>query len=203
LRLRTNPPACRQTRSRSRGVQQNRSTSRTRKVTGRCNNIKQPITNQLTQFSHQRLRTAPTFTLRDQLELFRDVHQTMGFEVFQRFVAAFSFTGEFYDEHRDRLLGPTGAWGDLSGKANAHARLVEACLSHDTRDRLDRIVCPAFVLHAGIDPVTSPRTTMPLQQGIPGCQGELWPELSHVIAGKDLKMRFDGVLKKFLESCPA
>ena len=141
-------------------------------------------------------------TLRDQLELFRDVHQAMGFEVFQRFVAAFSFTGEFYDEHRDRLLGPSGAWGDLSGKANAHARLVEACLSHDTRDRLDQITCPAFVLHAGIDPVTSPRTTMPLQEGIPGCQGELWPELSHVIAGRDLKMRFDGVLQKFLESCP-
>jgi 3-oxoadipate enol-lactonase len=141
-------------------------------------------------------------TLRDQLELFRDVHQTMGFEVFQRFVATFSFTGEFYDEHRDRLLGPSGAWGDLSGKADAHARLVEACLSHDTRDRLDQITCPSFVLHAGIDPVTSPRTTMPLQAGIRGCEGELWPELAHVIAGRELKVRFDGVLKKFLESCP-
>ena len=141
-------------------------------------------------------------TLRDQLELFRDVHQTMGFEVFQRFVAAFSFTGEFYDEHRDRLLGPAGAWGDLSGKADAHARLGEACLSHDTRGRLDQITCPAFVLHAGIDPVTSPRTTMALEQGIPGCRSELWPELSHVIAGRDMKVRFDGVLKNFLESCP-
>ena len=116
-------------------------------------------------------------TLRDQLELFRDVHQTMGFEVFQRFVATFSFTGEFYAEHRDRLLGPNGAWGDLSGRADAHARLVEACLSHDTRDRLDQITCPSFVLHAGIDPVTSPRTTMPLQEGIPGCKGAMSAKL--------------------------
>ena len=141
-------------------------------------------------------------TLRDQLELFRDVHRAMGFEVFQKFVAAFSFTGEFYDAHRSRLLGPHGAWGDLAGHADAHARLVEACLSHDTRDRLDRILCPAFVLHAGIDPVTSPRTTMPLQEGIPGCQGELWPDLAHVIAGREMKVRFDAVLKKFLDSCP-
>ena len=141
-------------------------------------------------------------TLRDQLELFRDTHLTMGFEAFQKFVAAFSFTGEFYDEHRDRLLGPNGAWGDLMGKADAHARLVEACLSHDTRDRLNQISCPAFVLHAGIDCVTSPRTTMPLEQGIAGCQGELWPDLAHVIAGREMKIRFDGVLKRFLESCP-
>ena len=141
-------------------------------------------------------------TLRDQLELFRDVHQTMGFEAFQKFVAAFSFTGEFYDEHRDRLLGPNGAWGDLAGKADAHARLVEACLSHDTRGRLDRITCPTFVLHAGVDPVTSPRTTMPLQDGIPGCAGELWPDLAHVIAGRDMKVRFDSLLKRFLDSCP-
>lgn len=141
-------------------------------------------------------------TLRDQLELFRDVHLTMGFEPFQRFVAAFSFTGEFYDEHRDRLLGPTGAWGDLMGKADAHTRLVEACLGHDTKDRLHQITCPAFVLHAGLDCVTSPRTTMPLEQGIPGCQGEFWPDLAHVIAGREMKIRFDGVLRRFLASCP-
>jgi 3-oxoadipate enol-lactonase len=141
-------------------------------------------------------------TLRDQLELFRDVHLTMGFEAFQKFVAAFSFTGEFYDEHRDRLLGPTGAWGDLMGKADAHARLVEACLSHDTRGRLHHITCPAFVLHAALDCVTSPRTTIPLEHGIPGCQAELWPDLAHVIAGRDMKIRFDGLLKRFLETCP-
>ena len=140
--------------------------------------------------------------LRDQLELFRDVHQHMGFEAFQRFVAAFSFTGEFYATHRERLLGPSGAWGDLSGKADAHARLVEACLSHDTRDRLDQIKCPAFVLHAALDCVTSPRTTMPLQDAIPGCQGETWADLAHVIAGKDMKVRFDRLLERFLTAVP-
>lgn len=141
-------------------------------------------------------------TLRDQLELFRDVHQQMGFEAFQRFVAAFSFTGDFYAEHRDRLLGPAGAWGDLSGKADAHARLVEACLSHDTRDRLDQIRCPTFILHAALDCVTSPRTTMPLQDGIPGCQGETWADLAHVIAGKEMKVRFDQLLERFLSAAP-
>jgi 3-oxoadipate enol-lactonase len=140
-------------------------------------------------------------TLRDQLELFRDVHQQMGFDAFQKLCAVYSFTGEFYAEHSARLLGPDGAWGDLMGKADAHARLVDACLGHDARGRLDRITCPTFVLHAALDPVTSPRTTLPLEAGIPGCQGELWTDLAHVIAGKDMKVRFDALLRGFLESC--
>ena len=137
-------------------------------------------------------------TLHDMLSLFRDVHLTMGFEVFQRFVAAFSFEGAFYDQHRDRILGPQGAWGDLAGKADAHARLVDACLHHDVRGRMDQIRCPAFVLHAALDPVTPTRTTMPLQVGIPGATGEIWDDLSHVIAGKDMKLRFDRVITAFL-----
>lgn len=134
----------------------------------------------------------------DQLLTMADVHQQLGFAAFQRLVAAFSFDAAFYEEFRDRILGDTGAWSDLKGRAQAHARLVAACVGHNTVDRLDRINCPTLVLHAGQDAVTGPHVTEELARGIEACRSETWPELAHVIAGKENKIRFDRLIEDFL-----
>ena len=133
----------------------------------------------------------------DQLETMVDVHAAMGFAAFQRLVAAFSFDAAFYEQFRDRILGDDGAWADLRGRFDAHARLVAACVSHDTLGSLDRITCPAFVLHAGLDPITGPQVTRELADAIPGCRSETWPDLAHVIAGKENKIRFDRLIEDF------
>lgn len=140
----------------------------------------------------------PDPTLADQLRLFADVHLKMGFEAFQLLAAAYSFDPGFYNQHRDRILGPDGAWGDLNGRADAHARLVEACMTHDTLGRLDQITCPTFVVHAGADPITGVRTTTPLEEGIPGAEAYNWPDLAHIIAGRENKVRFDELIGDFL-----
>lgn len=139
----------------------------------------------------------PDPMLMDQLELFSSVHTVMGFAAFQKLAAAYSFDGEFYGQHRDRILGLDGAWADLNGRAAAHARLVQACMTHDTTARLSDIRCPTLVVHAGADPVTGPRLTRPLAAGIPGATGYEWPELAHIIAGRENKMRFDALIAEF------
>ena len=136
--------------------------------------------------------------LRDQLALFRDVHKDSGFFAFQKFVTVMSFLPEYYNENKDKLLGPDGGWKELNGNYQAHERLVEACLKHDVRDRLARITCPSLIIHAGQDMVTGPRTTLPLQQGIPGAEGVTMEEVAHVVAGKEQKIRFCQVLFDFL-----
>jgi 3-oxoadipate enol-lactonase len=141
--------------------------------------------------------------LADQLHGLRQIHQELGFPAFQRLCAAFSFEGEFYATNRDRILGPAGAWADLEGRAAAHGRLVEACLNHDTRDRLERITAPSMVLHAGRDAITTPRHTRLLEELIHGCRGEYWDDLAHVIAGKQLRTRFDALLRSFYGDVPA
>lgn len=137
----------------------------------------------------------PMFT--DQIEGLRRAHLGAGFETFQLLTASFSFTPTFYNANRDRLLGPDGAWGDLAGREEAHSRLIDACLSHDTTGRLDRIGCPTLVVHAGQDWITPARLTVPLEEGIPGAQGVHWEEIAHVIAGKEQKARFDEILTSF------
>lgn len=136
--------------------------------------------------------------LHDQLALFRDVHRDMGFFQFQRFVTLMSFLPDYYEANKDKLLGPDGAWKELNGRFEAHARLVEACLKHDLRGRMSDIRCPTLIIHAGQDMVTGPRTTLPLEQGIPGAQGVLMDDVAHVVAGKAQKMRFCEILFEFL-----
>ena len=136
--------------------------------------------------------------LHDQLEMFRIVHRDSGFFAFQQFVTVMSFLPEYYNANKDRLLGPNGGWNELNGHYDAHARFVQACLDHDTTDRLDQIKAPTLILHAGQDVVTSPRTTLPLEHGIPNATGVMMEEIAHVVAGREQKIAFCEILLPFL-----
>ncbi len=137
--------------------------------------------------------------LADQLELFGDIHRDSGFFCFQKHVCVMSFLPEFYNANRDRLLGPEGPWRELNGRYAAHARLIAACVRHDTLSRLGGIRAPSLVIHAGKDPVTGPRSTLPIEHGIPGAAGVLMADIAHVVAGREQKAEFARILLSFLE----
>ncbi len=139
--------------------------------------------------------------LRDQLEMFRWIHRDLGFEAFQKAVTLLSFTPEYYNENKHKLLGPHGGWKELNGRYTAHSRLVDACVGFESRSRLPAVRCPTLIIHAALDQVTSPRTTMPIERAIPGAIGELWDDLAHVVAGKAQKIRFANRLFAWLASC--
>jgi 3-oxoadipate enol-lactonase len=136
--------------------------------------------------------------LRDQLEMFRWIHRDLGFERFQEAVTLLSFDAEYYNAHKHRLLGPTGGWKELNGRFPAHSRLIDACVGFDSSTRLQHIRCPSLIIHAGKDVVTAPRTTMPIERGIPGATGLLWEDVAHVVAGKEQKIRFATTLFDWL-----
>jgi 3-oxoadipate enol-lactonase len=136
--------------------------------------------------------------LRDQLEMFRWIHRDAGFFAFQKAVTLLSFTAEYYNANKDKLLGPSGGWKELNGRYEAHSRLVDACVGFHSKDRLAQIRCPSFIIHAALDVVTSPRTTLPIEHGIPGAVGETWDDLAHVVAGKEQKIRFCNALFDWL-----
>jgi len=134
-----------------------------------------------------------------QLEMFRDIHRDSGFLAFQKHVCLMSFLPDYYNANRDRLLGPQGPWSELNGRYPAHERLVAACLNHDVADRLRHISAPSLIIHSGQDQVTGPRTTLPLEHGIPQAEGALLPDVAHVVAGREQKAAFAKLLLSFLE----
>jgi 3-oxoadipate enol-lactonase len=139
-------------------------------------------------------------TFVDQMESLRAVFHAAGFAEFQRLCALWSFDPEFYAQHKDRVLGPDGAWKHLAGQPALVDRLIDATVGHDALRRLGEITAPTFVLHAGADLLTGPRLTRPIEDAIPGATGTLWPELPHVVAGREAKTRFSGLLDAFLRS---
>ncbi|MEZ5499708.1 MAG: alpha/beta hydrolase [Steroidobacteraceae bacterium] len=138
--------------------------------------------------------------LRDQLEMFRWIHRDAGFLSFQKAVTLLSFTPEYYNANKQKLLGPEGGWKELNGRYTAHSRLIDACVNFESRSRLSRVRCPSLIIHAGLDTVTSPRTTIPIEKAIPGSQGLLWDDVAHVVAGKEQKIRFAKTLMEWLST---
>jgi 3-oxoadipate enol-lactonase len=72
--------------------------------------------------------------LRDQLEMFRWIHRDAGFFAFQKAVTLLSFTAEYYNANKDKLLGPNGGWKELNGRFEAHSRLIDACVNFDSKE---------------------------------------------------------------------
>ncbi|MEZ5566511.1 MAG: alpha/beta hydrolase [Gammaproteobacteria bacterium] len=133
-----------------------------------------------------------------QLEMFRDVHRDSGFLTFQKHVCLMSFLPDYYNHNRERLLGLHGPWSELNGRYPAHERLVAACLDHDVTTRLHLVSAPSLIIHAGQDQVTGPRTTLPLEHGIPNAQGLHLEHFAHVVAGREQKAAFSRSLLDFL-----
>jgi pimeloyl-ACP methyl ester carboxylesterase len=138
--------------------------------------------------------------LRDQLEMFRWIHRDVGFEAFQKMVTLLSFTPDYYNANKSKLLGPQGAWKELKGHFTAHSRLIDACVGFESKSRLAKIKCPSLIIHAALDQVTNPRMTVPIERAIPGARGETWEDLAHIVAGKEQKIRFANMLFDWLAS---
>jgi pimeloyl-ACP methyl ester carboxylesterase len=64
---------------------------------------------------------------------------------------------------------------------------------------LPGIRVPTLIIHSGQDQVTGPRTTLPLERGIPGAEGILMDDVAHVVAGREQKAAFARLLMGFLE----
>jgi len=136
--------------------------------------------------------------LRDQLEMFRWLHRDLGFFAFQKAVTLLSFSPDYYNANKSRLLGPDGGWKELNGRFTAQSRLIDACVGFESKSRLGAVRAPSLIVHAGMDPVTSPRTTIPIEKAIPGARGILWEDVAHVVAGKEQKIRFAETLFSWL-----
>lgn len=134
----------------------------------------------------------------NQLEYWLLLHETVGFDTFQRAVVLCAFSPEFFNANAHRLLGPAGPWHDLKGNVATHARLSMAARGHNVQSELARIDVPSMVVHQGRDSVTPPHLSRAVQDGIPGALGYRFDDAAHVLTGRDNKMRFDELLLDFL-----
>ncbi len=127
---------------------------------------------------------------RAQLRLWRRMHEEMGFDAFQQEIVLAAYDANFYLRYSDRLLGPSGAWCELRDNFEAHDRLTQAALNHDTVDRLGNISAPSLVVHAGRDQLTPPRLSTTVEEGIPGACGWMMDDAPHVVTDRRARQAF-------------
>ncbi len=135
---------------------------------------------------------------RAQLELWRRMHEEMGFYAFQQEIVLASYDPEFYARYHHRLLGPAGGWSELRDNFEAHSRLTDAALHHDTVDRLAQISAPSLVVHAGRDLLTAPRLSVPVEEGIRAARAWMMGDSAHVITDRRSRKEFADLLLDFL-----
>lgn len=76
-------------------------------------------------------------------------------------------------------------------------RQVNACLRHDTLDRLERIRCPALVLHGEADQLTPAHLNRELAERIPEARLVTIPGAAHLVAAEAAPL-FNQVVAGFL-----
>lgn len=136
---------------------------------------------------------------RAQLELWRRMHREMGFDAFQQEIVLTAYDPDFYLRYAHRLLGPTGAWSELLDNFQAHDRLTDAAMNHDTVSRLECIGAPSLVVHAGRDRLTPPRLSRAVEEGIPGARGWMMDDAAHVVTDKRARQAFAERILEFID----
>ena len=95
-------------------------------------------------------------------ELFRDVKRSVDPLTFERKVALWSFTREYFDEHYDDLEKRQRASLDVPypTPSTTFARQAEACIGHDTLGRLPQITAPTLAV-VGERDIFTPANSLP------------------------------------------
>lgn len=131
-------------------------------------------------------------------ELFRDVKRSVDPLTFERQTAVWGFTPAYFDAHRDELEKRQRASLDVPypTPAPTYARQAEACIAHDTCDRLDQIVAPTLVAVGEADIFTAQRFSREIAERIPDARLHTVPAAGHALYWEkpdelnDLVMRF-------------
>lgn len=89
------------------------------------------------------------------------------------------FTPEFIQSHQPELTNFFQTTAPLHSRGTALQRQLQAMATHDTCDRLGKIIAPTLVITGDRDPVIPSKNSDFLAQKIPGAQQVTIPDASH------------------------
>ena len=100
-------------------------------------------------------------------------------DVFIQMIQLWLFAPPYYEAHLEELREAGRIAETCYMPQPAYAAQTEACLAHDTLDRLDRIQAPTLITAGGADFFTPPAFARDLHRRIPGSRLIVYPDTSH------------------------
>ena len=85
----------------------------------------------------------------------------------------------FYTAHPDIVAQIELLIGGTTRLPACYVRQNQACLDHDTLDRIGEIRCPTLILAGGLDAICSPQATTWMQERLPQAETVLFESSSH------------------------
>ena len=89
------------------------------------------------------------------------------------------FSPKSYNENPDAVANMQAIIGDEARSEISYVNLNNACLAHDTLDRLGEITCPTLIMAGAVDPVCSMTATRWMQDGLPQAETVIFQNSSH------------------------
>lgn len=109
---------------------------------------------------------------------------------------------EFFDANPDRVAAIERLIGGETRLPACYIRQNQACLEHDTLERLGEIRCPTLVMSGGKDPICPPVCARWMVERIPGAKSEVFAGSSHFFLMEETQ-RFMEVMDRWLQATPA
>jgi pimeloyl-ACP methyl ester carboxylesterase len=103
----------------------------------------------------------------------------------------------YYEEHFDEMVQDQSKAQEDYMPVDAFQAQSDACIMHDTFDRLDMITAPALLTVGDADIFTPLRLTLEMHERIPGSEIVVFKGLGHIHHWEDLE-RFNDVTTQFL-----
>ena len=89
------------------------------------------------------------------------------------------FSPKSYNENPDAVANMQAIIGDEARSKISYVNLNNACLAHDTLDRLGEITCPTLIMAGAVDPVCSMTATRWMQEGLPQAETVIFQNSRH------------------------
>jgi pimeloyl-ACP methyl ester carboxylesterase len=106
-------------------------------------------------------------------------------------------SGAYYEEHFDQIVIDQAKAAEDYMPLDAFQAQSDACASHNTFDRLDKITAPTLLTVGDADIFTPPRLTVEMHERMPGSEMVVFKGLGHIHHWEDLE-RFNHVTTQFL-----
>lgn len=104
----------------------------------------------------------------------------------------------FFNENPERITEIERLIGGETRLQAAYVRANEACLVHDTLDRLGEIRCPTLVMAGALDPVCSMTATRWMLERLPRAESVIFDKSSHFFLLEEPE-KFMAALSRWLE----
>ncbi len=110
---------------------------------------------------------------------------------------------EFFNTQRARVAGIERLIGGEARLPACYIRQNQACLEHNTLDRLGRISCPTLILAGRLDPICSPTATRWMAERIPRAETVMFDQSSHFFLMEEPEKFRDALARWFAMHTPA